>query len=180
MLNSIVAFLEGGAGGGGSSFESIATATGTGLSGTITFSSIPSTYKSLQVRVNGLLVTAGNTINMQLNGDTGANYTRHRLYGDGSTVTADGATALGQAGLTTAGGETLYPTAIITDLVDYASTTKNKTIRTFSGIDTNGTGRAQLLSNLWNNTAAVTSVTILSASFFSTSTTVSLYGIKGA
>ena len=32
-----------------SSFESIATATGTGSSGVITFSSIPSTYKHLQI-----------------------------------------------------------------------------------------------------------------------------------
>ena len=162
-----------------SSFESIATATGTGSSGTITFSSIPGTYVSLQLRINGVLVTAGNTINIQLNGDTGANYTRHRLWGDGSTVTSDGATALGQAGLTPTAGDTTYPYAIITDIHDYASTSKNKTIRTFSGIDKNGSGSANLVSNLWLSTSAVTSLTVLSASSFATSTTVSLYGIKG-
>lgn len=180
LLNSLVGILSGGgAGVGGGSFESIATASGTGLSGTITFSSIPSTYKSLQVRINCLLVTAGNSINLQFNGDTGANYTRHRLYGNGSTVTADAATALSQAGLTATGGELLYPTAIMSDVVDYASTTKNKTVRTFSGIDTNATGGVHLLSNLWSNTSAITSVTVLSASSFATSTTISLYGIKG-
>jgi len=129
------------------------------------------------------MVTGSNSINIQLNGDTGANYTRHRLYGDGTSAVADGATALGQAGLTVGGtGDTTYPYAIITDILDYASTSKNKTIRTFSGVNKNGTTTesVNLCSNLWLNTAAVNSLTVLSASNFATSTTVALYGIKGA
>jgi hypothetical protein len=158
-----------------SSYESIATATPSGVS-TITFSSIPSTYASLQLRISSIMA---NSINLRPNNDTSSIYTRHRLYGNGTTVTADGATGLTQAGLTGgAGGDASTPFAIITDILDYSSTTKTKTIRTFSGRDLNGTGSINLLSNLWNSTAAITSLTIVSAGNFGTGATFSLYGIK--
>ena len=52
MLNNIVALLgNGAAAGGGTSYESIATVTvGAGGSSSISFTSIPSTYKHLQIR----------------------------------------------------------------------------------------------------------------------------------
>ena len=58
------------------SFDSIASATGTGSSGTITFSSIPQTYKHLQIRGIGRLdvVTGGVSTRIRLNGDTTSNY----------------------------------------------------------------------------------------------------------
>ena len=93
MLNSIVSLLNGGAGGGGGSYESIATiSVGTAVS-SITFSSIPSTYTSLQIR---FMASAGygsynnTTIRCELNGDTtGTNYYYHALQGDsGSGVSA--------------------------------------------------------------------------------------------
>ena len=73
------------------SYESIASATGTGSSGTITFSSIPGTYQHLQIRINSRNdSTDGATTTMRFNGDTGSNYARHYLYGDGATVSASG------------------------------------------------------------------------------------------
>jgi hypothetical protein len=76
-------------------FESIATAVGTGSNTTITFSSIPATFKHLQVRMlakdthngGGALVRYTPLV---INGDTGANYTRHNINGDGSAVTVQG------------------------------------------------------------------------------------------
>lgn len=184
MLNSIVALLNGGAGGGGGAYESIATSTPNGVS-TITFSSIPSTYVSLQVRISTVFGSNGNDVSARLNGDNAQNYTRHRLYGDGSTVSADGVqTGLGLTGAAlfgaAVGGSTLYPTTVIMDLLDYTSTSKTKTIRSFSGVDRNGSGEVNLISSLWTGTAAVTSLTIYSGANFATGTTISLYGIKGA
>ena len=74
------------------SFESIASASGTGSSGTITFSSIPSTYKSLQIRIfaQSNAGTAARSLYIQTNNDTGSNYVRHDLTGDGSAVEASG------------------------------------------------------------------------------------------
>jgi hypothetical protein len=186
MLNSLVGIIasSGGAAGGGA-YESIASATGTGSSGTITFSSIPSTYTSLQIR--GTCRTTGATqATIRFNGDTGANYASHQLYGDGTSAAAGGI-----SGVTSIsnGGILAYETSAAANLVgvfvldvhDYASTTRNKTTRIFSGRDENTAGFLRLGSGLWTSTAAVTSVTILiSSGNFTNQTTFSLYGIKGA
>ena len=177
MLGGNAAFIP-------SSFESIATATGTGSSGTITFSSIPSTYKSLQIRMN--LLMNGDHIDLTFNGDTGSNYTEHYLGGDGSTVYAGAAagnpsTRIYLNGLLKAPSLT-YPYVGILDMDDYASTTKNKTIRYFGGINTNeASGEIILNAGSYMSTSAITSITLTNPSVnFSTNTKISLYGIKGA
>lgn len=163
-------------------FESIATATGTGSSGTITFSSIPGTYQHLQLRFRVLNTsTASSFLRYQINSDTGSNYAIHRIDGDGSAAAAAGATsvAYGQASLGTPDADKPY--VGILDFLDYASTTKNKTVRGFWGRDTNGGGNLALSSALWLNTNAINSITFFwSANNFTTSSTVALYGIKGA
>jgi len=187
--NSIAGFLGTGVAVSASSYESIATATGTGLSGTITFSSIPSTFKHLQVRVLGRSTYAGtqDDFNIRLNGDTGSNYSQHALGGNGGSVGAFGAASQ------TLGGSTNYawlPGATaaasimgvsIIDIVDYENATKYKTMRGFCGADFNGSGSSNLWSSAWLNTAAVTSITLLtnSTGFFTTTSTFALYGIKG-
>ena len=177
------------------SFESIATATGTGSSGTITFSSIPSTYKHLQIRFIARAASGGDTlpVNLQfrLNGDNGANYTQHNLSGDGTSALATGFNTTDVAGepffRNSYAGSGMAANIMgvgIIDIHDYASTTKNKTLRTLSGTNYNSgtTGeRIVLSSHLWTNTAAITSITLTSggARTFATTTVFSLYGIKG-
>lgn len=193
MLNSFVSVLDsGGAGGGGGAYESIATATGTGSSATITFSSIPSTYKHLQIR--GIMKSTSalnqNTaeFTIALNSDTGSNYAVHRLTGDGATVAASGGASTNYPSLNLSvprsdGSTPNTMGTLVLDLHDYASTTKNKTLRMFSGADQNGTGTygLGLFSSLWINTSAVTSLSLTVASGnWTTSTVFSLYGIKGA
>ena len=187
LLNSIVALLNAGAGGGGGAYESIATASGAGTT-SVTFSSIPSTYKHLQLRCIARTGTVGDvalSLNLRLNGDTATNYTRHMLYADGATVTATGSItetsmqirAAARRDTSTAG---TMGVAIV-DLQDYASTTRNKTMRSFSGADDNdATGEVALCSGLWLNTSAVNSITIFSGDNLLSSSVFSLYGIKGA
>lgn len=182
-LTKYDSFLAGNAAYSPSSFDSIATATPTGTS-TVTFSSIPSTYTSLQIRLSGLTASAGYDFILQLNGDTGNNYARHSLYGTGSTVTATGTTATNRIIIDSAatGTYTTSPMVALIDIHDYASTTRNKTVRSFEGSDNNGTGDVTLVSGLWLNTAAVTSVTIsvLGGINYAAGTSIALYGIKGA
>ena len=169
-------------------FESIATATGTGSSDTITFTSIPSTYKHLQIRAlaknsDGADTALGN-FTIVLNSDTGSNYARHYVRGDGSTATADGRatqTSMQSAQSVAGGGSTsIYGVSII-DIHDYANTSKYKTIRYFDGVDLNGSGRVGLGSGLWMNTAAVSSISLrVNFANWNTGTTIALYGIKGA
>ena len=173
----------------GTAFESIATATGTGSSGTITFNSIPATYKHLQIRCIGRSTTTkGYGIVKPNNDSSTANYTYHTVYGGGATVTADKYTT-GSLG----GSYSIYTTgatselsdnvgATILDIHDYASTTKYKTFRSFTGYDNNqaGNGIVFLISTLWLSTSAISSLTIdLQGVNFSTATTLALYGIKG-
>lgn len=193
MLNSIVALLESGAGGGGGAYESIATATGTGSSDTITFSSIPSTYVSLQVRMitkgTSTASSGANDAYLTLNGDTGSNYAYHALYGDGSAAGAYGVTSstairIQRAVQTSNATNNNIMGVSIFDIHDYASTSKNKTVRNISGTDTNGAASAEmwLSSGLWMSTSAINSITLKSTGTgnWTTSSVFSLYGIKGA
>lgn len=171
-------------------FESIATATGTGSSGTITFSSIPSTYQHLQIRILVRDTSAGtiaSTVNIRMgNGtvDTTSIYPFHRLYGTGSSALASGNnsnTSIGLNSLCVNGGTTadIHGTAII-DIHDYASTSKYKTVRTFGGQDRNGSGEISLYSGLFQSTSAVNIIQIYTSNNFASSSTFALYGIKGA
>lgn len=185
MLNSIVALLESGAGGGGGSFESIATATAAGGETSLTFSSIPSTYASLQIRGIQRRNAAGSSyVGARINGITTSTYIYHSLYGDGANVNADGVTTsnmlFGPRMASTTDAANIFG-AFVFDLYDYASTTKNKTVRWLGGYDANGTGEIHLKSGLFNNTAAVTSITMyFGGDALAAGSTFSLYGIKGA
>jgi hypothetical protein len=169
-----------------SSYESIASASGTGSSGTITFSSIPATYTHLQIRVNARSTETGTpsiSAFSRANGDTGSNYTRHAIEGDGTSV---GLTGLAnQTSLmllrVSADGATgnVMGTGII-DILDYSSTSKFKTFRSIAGTDNNGDGIIKLHSGLWRDTSAINTLTIfLSSNNWTTSSTFALYGIKG-
>jgi hypothetical protein len=193
-MSLILGILDSGgaAAGGGTAYESIASATGTGSSGTITFSSIPATYSHLQIRILGRnLYSAGSSARslwFTFNSDTSNSYPVHRLYGDGSAASAEGFTATGSGGTSFLGwamvdsGATasVYATTIM-DIHDYASTSKYKTVRSISGADLNGSGRIYLNSSVWMSTSAITSITFedQAGGGFSTGTTFALYGIKG-
>jgi hypothetical protein len=87
-------------------YDSIATVNASGSSGTITFSSIPSTYTHLQIRAiarTGRGVV-GDTLRMTFNGDSGSNYVYHALYGDGASPSAFSGTSLAYAPVMYAAG----------------------------------------------------------------------------
>jgi len=162
-----------------SSYESIASATGTGSSGTITFSSIPATYKHLQLRCSSN-DGAGYSLTMYFNNDTSSVYAWHSLKGTGSAVNATGQTANSSMRIVNENGlSTNINTVYIADVIDYASTTKQKTTRTFGGRDGNGSGEIQISSGLWNSTAAINRIDIAIGGNFTTTSTFALYGIKG-
>ena len=159
-------------------FQSIATETvGVGGTGTVTFGSIPGTYKHLQIRIHDM-PSADHNITMRFNSDTGSNYSYHNLSGNGSTVIS---TAVAPENLMylpgTSGGLT-FPLVVVCDILDYADTNKFKTVRALGGNDNNSTqGAIAFRSNNWRSTSAVTTIT-LSGSFAQYSS-FALYGIKG-
>lgn len=166
------------------SYESIATQSGTGSSATITFSSIPSTYKHLQIRA---VSPVGNYITgkLQFNSDTGSNYARHTLLTNGGgTVQSTSATSQTyiSLGADNGYGRSSYPYAMVIDILDYTNTSKYKTMRMLGGFDTNNTdgGEICLESGLWMSTSAISTITFgLTSSNYPTTAKFALYGIKG-
>jgi hypothetical protein len=166
------------------SFESIATANGTGSSGTITFSSIPSTYSHLQIRAFAHSTRTAGTdagITMTVNSDSGSSYSRHILYGNGSTVTASAAsstTTFYNYDITADNGNSSTYTAFIIDFLNYADGNKYKTLRSLHGFDKNGSGQIALVSGNWRSISAISSVSFVTDNYFTTATNFALYGIK--
>lgn len=180
MLNNIAGLLGDG-GGAANSYESIMTVpVGSGGTSTVTFSSIPATYKHLQIR--GMATGTTAYFRVRFNGDTGSNYAWHELYGDGSSAVAGAGSSatFGVIEASSAGSNPLSG-ALITDILDYASTNKNKTMRTLCGYDANGSGRIHLVSSLWmNSSTAINSIEIvISAGSIGQYSSFALYGIKG-
>jgi hypothetical protein len=169
-----------------SSFESIATVTvGSGGSSNIEFTSIPSTYKHLQLRGIARTPDSSNVF-FQFNSDTGSNYNYMNLTGNGSVVENYGAASqnnilFGKSNYS-ASNSSMFATTIC-DILEYASTNKNKAIKSLVGTDTNG-GAGQsvgVLSGLWRNASAITSIKLFpSSGIFNQYSQFALYGIKGA
>ena len=182
MLNSVVAlFNAGAAAGGGAAYESIATVSvGSGGSSSVSFTSIPGIYAHLQIRAL-IKQSNGDGAYARLNSDSGNNYTRHRLQGNGSTASAFGETGQNRLNINTNVGYSDFG-VLITDILDYANTNKYKTVRHFTGIDKNGSGAVLLESGLWMDTSAVTSITFINPNTgnYSQYSHFALYGIKGA
>lgn len=157
------------------SFESIATVSvGAGGSSSISFSSIPSTYKHLQIR--GFVADNATNSNFELSFNGSAGTKAHRLMGDGAAATSDYYNSAVIYAQRTDTGQFVF----ITDLFDYTSTAINKTVRTLAGGDKNGAGRVGLWSGFINSTSAITSLSITpTASNFPQYSQLALYGIKG-
>lgn len=168
------------------SYESIATVTvGSGGGNSISFTSIPSTYKHLQIRAflaanNGYIADT----NWTINGDTnsGNYYGFHQLTGDGSSASAQAYNGSGRLNPMPVGNDGFAFTGAVVDILDYASTTKNKTFRSLVGFDNNGTGAIRLRSSLYfpSTITAISSITIAqSVGDFKQYSSFALYGIKG-
>jgi hypothetical protein len=169
------------------SFESIATFTSSGSTNLIEFTSIPSTYTHLQLRIfaRSALSASTDTVYFRLNGDFTSNYSRHLLSGNGSSVTATGFYPENVifAGTVAAASSTANAFgSYVVDILDYANTNKNKVTRSIGGYDANGSGVIDFRSANWNSTTAITSITLAnytSGSNFANGSSFALYGIKG-
>ena len=166
-------------------YDALATTTLSSSASTVTFAGIPQGYKHLQIRFIGRSTNADTQDNLfiNFNNDSGSNYTYHAVYGDGSSANAIAATSQTKAitGRLSAANSTsgIFGAGVI-DILDYANTSKNKTLRNLVGVDTNGAGNVWLFSNLWNNTSAISSISITTASAtnFAQYSQFALYGVK--
>jgi hypothetical protein len=175
---------QGGGGGAAGAFEQIATAYGTGSSGVIDFTSIPATYKHLQIRYTAKNTSTSADLNITFNNVTSSSYARHHMVGN--SVSTAAASAIAAANISLIDGVAPSTTANVTtngviDILDYSQSTKNKTLRAMYGlIQAYSTSRIYVASGVLDSTTVVSRVTLTaSGNNFSTTSRFSLYGIKG-
>jgi hypothetical protein len=146
---------------------------------TLTFAGIPTGYKHLQIRGFSTYNTAVDSNRLRFNSDTGSNYSEHGLEGNGATASAFGSANTTSINVDHIVSGNAYYTATIIDILDYADTSKYKTVRSLGGVDKNGSGYVTLYSGSWRNTSAVSSVTLFpSAGTWTQYSTFALYGAK--
>jgi hypothetical protein len=172
--------------GGATDFQLISTQLLSSTAASVTFSSIPSTYRHLQVRMTARTSSTneGDSIVFTLNSDTGTNYAFHQLYGFSSAVSSNAVTAsaYGIAATITGSPATANSFGLgVMDILDYSQTTKNKVTRSLSGLNSATYQMVKMASSLWLSTAAVNSLTLRSANGANTlaiGSRFSLYGMK--
>lgn len=166
-------------------YDSIATVDlSGGAASSITFSSIPSTYKHLQIRGISRNTAAADDMILRFNSDSGSNYAWHVIRGNGSAATAtNGAptTAIEQGIMIYSGQLANAFSVNIIDVVDYADTSKFKTLKVLNGSELNGSGAVTIGSGVWRSTSAVSTVvlTMGGGGNFAQYSHFGLYGIKG-
>jgi len=133
----------------------------------VTFSSIPQTYKHLELRWVARTTYPdsfdSSSIIMQINGITSGVYANHNLFATGTTVNSEGSafTTTCNLGDTTTNFATAnaFGSGVV-DFLDYANASKNTTLTSFYGYNAQSSRRVGLRSSLYNQTTAVTSLTL--------------------
>jgi hypothetical protein len=117
-------------------YEKIATTTLGSASATITFSSISSAYTDLRLVITALQ-GSGNNIALRFNSDSGTNYSRTRLIGNGTSATSTRATDDTEIDLNREALSSTNPSLYEIDIFSYAGST-NKTLLATANEDRNG------------------------------------------
>jgi hypothetical protein len=160
-----------------SSFDSIQTVTLGSTASSISFTSIPSTWKHLQIRYS-LTAAAPADCGLRFNSDSGTNYSSHLVRGNPPNAQAY---AYPSQGYATVQFNIGYNTSVaVIDILDYTNVNKNKTLRSLAGWDNNGSGNMDFWSGAWYNTSAVTNIDLVAlTTTFSVNSKFALYGVKG-
>jgi len=163
-------------------YEKIATTTLTSTEAQITFSSIPATYTDLILAVNiGVNVTG--SMQVRLNGDTGANYSTLTAIAYNNTVTGSGTySGLSWMYANVASGlpTTLGSASAVMQFNNYSNSTTYKTmLARYANVSI---PEVDTTVCTWRNTAAITSINLFSytGSVYLVGTRATLYGIKAA
>jgi hypothetical protein len=155
-------------------YDLIASNVLTSTTASVTFSSIPTTYRDLILVVSGTM-TSNNAAWLRFNSDTGANYNRIWMQGNGSTATSGSttnATSL-YVSNTDAFSSTVVNTMIV-QILDYRAIDKHK-----SGLLRLDRSDAvtSALGFRWASTSSITSILIDGDGDYAAGTTFYLYGI---
>jgi hypothetical protein len=147
----------------------------------VTFGSggtLPQTYRDLRLVI--VARSSGSStdyVSVSLNGDTGANYARIQMYGDGSTASSSGTSSNIVQGTIPISTSASTDVGVMTlDFLDYSATDKHKPWLTRNS---RATTEAFAQGNRWMNSAAITSITLTTytGSNFAAGSSFYLYGV---
>lgn len=151
-------------------YTALATITLGSTASTVTFGSIPGTYRDLKVVIQASGIS--NDALVRFNSDTGANYTRTYMAGQGTSTATSASDSASYIPFAYVGTN---PAALLLEVMDYSQTNKHKS--TFSrGSDS---AVVMAIAGRWASTAAITSMVIYPASgSWAAGNTFTLYGVK--
>jgi len=173
----------------GSTYTPIATTTLASNQGTVTFSSIPTTYTDLRLIIKGGFVDNGFIFGIRVgNGsvDSGTNYSFTWMRGNGTSATSGRYSGMTLGAACEEGKDDLNNICIV-DFMNYSNTSTYKTWVTRKG---NAGNTTDSTVNLWRSTSAINTIAIAESGAGGTGsfnygnmlagTTFTLYGIQAA
>jgi hypothetical protein len=136
----------------------------------VTFSSIPATYRDLILVVNG---TNANSVDnfWRANGDSGFNYSYIRANNSGNSPVSSKFSGGSEAWAGRIGPDR---STIILQFMDYSANDKHKTVLTRANV---GGTTVTMEASRWANNSAITSIAILASGSFNANSTFNLYGV---
>lgn len=174
-------------GGGSGAWTLISSQTLASPTATVTFSSIPNTYKHLILtsRMRSVTAAAVDNNRMRFNGDTGANYDYmegHTVNSTYSVGSAFAQTSFLNAAINAGTAPANSFTPMIMEILQYANTNMTKEIMWRDSGNSTQTAagyRVGAGGGTWRNTAAINQIDLFnnSGSNFATNSTFSLYGV---
>lgn len=161
---------------GVSAWTPLANTTVSSSTTTITFSAISGSYRDLVFVYSSPTQTAQVRPLIRFNSDSGANYNEIRMVGNGSATSS---AAFSGSHFDATGFFASYNSqfTVLGQVLDYSATDKHKTVL----FRADGSSEATIAeAGRWANSAAVTTVSFVSAngSSFPTGLTIALYGVS--
>jgi hypothetical protein len=155
-------------------YEPIASQTLSSNSASVTFTSIPGTYTDLILVARGTS-TANANLGIRFNSDSGTNYSRTFMFGDGS------ATSSSRESNVTVANNVFFTTSeavTVINVMSYSNTSVFKTVISQGAIPSIAVNR---VCSLYRSTSAISSLSLTAdAGNIAAGSTFSLYGIKAA
>jgi hypothetical protein len=178
ISTSAAIFIKGAGAAAASGGMTLINTGGTSLTGSsVTISSIPATYKNLQLVVRGFLPSAdNNSLTLRINADNTAN--RYANQTDGSNI--DQAFDLSQLEITGGQKNPGNNNLSVANIYDYTNTTTFKILQTVAigNASTSGNYDSYVFNSFYNQTAAISSLVLLVPSGTFSGGTAFLYGVS--
>jgi hypothetical protein len=159
-------------------YEPIATTTLGSAQSSVTFSTISGSYTDLIFVVNAGASTAVN-LWLEVNSDTGSNYSVTRLSGNGTSASSDRKSSATKFEMT---AQSYVADAIeFNAIVSFQNYSNSTTYKTIIGRMNLAAGGTDAVVGLWRSTSAITTIVAKTSSgTFDSGSTFTLYGIKAA